>query len=81
LAQIQWNPSGHFDVTVHRDLLERPMVAEMQRLENAARMAMGDMQGPDQTTPQPSPLSQASISLIVAVLAVIGAGVFAFALI
>jgi hypothetical protein len=74
-------PGAHFDVSVHRDSLERPMVAKMQRLENAARIAMGDMQSPDQTTLEPHPLSQASTSLIVAILAVIAVGFFAFALI
>jgi len=73
-------PGTHFDVSVHRDSLERPMVAEMQRLENAARIAMGDVQGPDQT-PEPHPLAHASASLIVAILAAIGVGLFAFALI
>ncbi|NGO51875.1 hypothetical protein [Allomesorhizobium camelthorni] len=57
------------------------MVAEIQRLENAARIAMGDIQGPDRTTPQPQPLPHASTSLIIAVLAVIGVSFVAFALI
>jgi hypothetical protein len=57
------------------------MVAEIQRLENAARIAMGDIQGPDQTTPQPQPLPHASASLIVAILALIAVALFAFTLI
>ncbi|WP_353644447.1 hypothetical protein [Mesorhizobium sp. WSM2239] len=57
------------------------MVAEIHRLENAARIAMGDIQDPDQTTPETHPLSPTSTSVIVAVLAVIGVGFFAFALI
>lgn len=57
------------------------MVAEVQRLENAARIAMGDVQGPDQTIPQPQPHPHASTSLVIAVLAVIGVGFVAFALI
>ena len=56
------------------------MVAEIQRLENAARIAMGDIQPPDQT-PQPPPISQASASLVAAALAVIGVALVAFALI
>ncbi|EHK58140.1 hypothetical protein [Allomesorhizobium alhagi] len=56
------------------------MVAEIQRLENAARIAMGDIQEPDQTTPQPQPLPHASTSLIIALLAVIGVGLVAVAL-
>jgi hypothetical protein len=57
------------------------MVAEIQRLENAARIAMGDIQGPDQTTPQPQPLPHASAPLIVAILALIAVAFFAFTLI
>jgi hypothetical protein len=57
------------------------MVAEIQRLENAARIAMGDMQAPDQTTPQPHPMSHASASLVAAAFAVIGVVLLAFALI
>jgi hypothetical protein len=57
------------------------MVAEIQRLENAARVAMGDMQEPDRTTPQPHPISDASASLAVAAFAVIGVALLAFALI
>jgi hypothetical protein len=73
-------PGAHFAVSVHRDSRERRMVAEIQRLENAARIAMGDIQEPDQTTPQPHPLPHASTSLIIAVLAVIGVGLVAVAL-
>lgn len=57
------------------------MVAEIQRLENAARIAMGDIQRLDQTTPQPQPLPHASTSLVIAVMAVIGIGLVAVALI
>lgn len=57
------------------------MVAEIQRLENAARIAMGDMQAPDHTTPRPDPISDASPSLVVAAFAVIGVALLAFALI
>ena len=57
------------------------MVAEIQRLENAARIAMGDIQGPDQTTPQPQSLPHASASLIVAILALIAVAFLAFTLI
>ncbi len=57
------------------------MVAEIQRLENAARTAMGDIQGPDQTIPQPNPLRHASASLIVAIPALIAVAFFAFTLI
>lgn len=57
------------------------MVADMQRLENAARIAMGDVQEPAQTTRQTRPLSPASISLVIAVLAAIGVGFVVFGLI
>ena len=57
------------------------MVAEIQRLENAARIAMGDIQDPDQTTPRQQPLPHASTSLVIAVLAAIGVGLLAVALI
>lgn len=57
------------------------MVAEIQRLENAARIAMGDIQEPDQTTPQPQPLPHASTSLVIAILGAIGIGLLAVALI
>jgi signal recognition particle GTPase len=74
-------PGAHFAVSVHRDSRERRVVAEIQRLENAARIAMGDIQDPDQTTPQPQPLPNASTSLVIAVLGVIGVGLLAVALI
>jgi hypothetical protein len=57
------------------------MVAEMQRLENAARIAMGDVQAQDQNKPQPHLLPHASASLVAAVLAVVGIGLIAIALI
>jgi hypothetical protein len=59
------------------------MVAEIQRLENAARIAMGDIQAPDQASPRPQPhtLPHASTPLIIAVLAAICVGVVVFALI
>jgi hypothetical protein len=58
------------------------MVAEIQRLENAARIAMGDIQAPDQASPQPQPHTlHASTPLVVAVLTAICVGVVAFALI
>jgi hypothetical protein len=42
---------------------------------------MGDIQGLDQTTPQSQPLPHASTSLVIAVMAVIGIGLVAVALI
>ena len=57
------------------------MVAEIQRLENAARIAMGDLHGPDRNTPQPHLLPHASASLVAAVLAAIGFGLVAIAMI
>ncbi|HEV2896682.1 MAG TPA: hypothetical protein VGX71_02365 [Pseudaminobacter sp.] len=57
------------------------MVAEMQRLENAARIAMGDVQAPAQNKPQPRLLPHASAPLVAAVLAMVGFGLIAIALI
>jgi hypothetical protein len=57
------------------------MVAEIQRLENAARIAMGDIQVPDRNTPQPHLLRHASVSVVAAVLAAIGFGLVAIAMI
>jgi hypothetical protein len=55
------------------------MVAEMQRLENAARMAMGDIHAPEQTAQAPQKLGHAANLWIIAALAMVGIGVFAFA--
>jgi hypothetical protein len=57
------------------------MVAEIQRLENAARVAMGDIQAPDQTIQQPHPASDVSVSLVAAALAMVGVVLVVFALI
>lgn len=57
------------------------MVAEIQRLENAARIAMGDIQAPDLNTQEPHLLPQASASLVAAALAAIGFGLVAIAMI
>jgi hypothetical protein len=57
------------------------MVAEMQRLENAARMAMGDIHAPEQTAQAPQKLGHAANLWIIAALAMVGIGVFAFAVI